>query len=259
MDIKKSIDIGLFISQLDGCFNRNDSKAARECLTRFEQAARAAGDERGLLTVLNEAVGFYRRAKKKSKALSAMEESLLLLEKLNLTQTLSGATIYINAATTLSFFGDVEGGLDLYDKAAVCYETAEKTNTYEYAALLNNRAGTLYAEKRFGEAEKNWLRAIDILKNIPGHNGDIAISFVMLAHLAFDIDPDDSLIETLLDCAWEYLCSDNQPKDADFAYALRKCAPSFDFFNRPTEAQALKDVAKEIYDQGKTEYNEKRS
>lgn len=251
MDIKKSIDIGLFISQLDGCFNRGDTKSARECLTHWENAARQSDDEKGLLTVLNEAVGFYRRSKKKNKALAAMEESLTLLEKLGLTNTLSGATIYINAATTLSFFGDAEGGLRLYDKAAECYETAEKTETYEYAALLNNRAGTLYAVKRPGEAKINWLRAINILKKIGGHDADIAISFVMLAHLAFDTDADDNSAEMLLDSAWEYLNSNNQPKDGNYAYALRKCAPSFDFFQRPLEAQALRDVAKEIYDKGK--------
>ncbi|MCH5197880.1 MAG: tetratricopeptide repeat protein [Oscillospiraceae bacterium] len=251
MDIKKSIDVRQFISQLDSCFNAGDSKAAKECISYWEKAARESGDNRGLLAVLNEAVGFYRRAKKKGKALAAMEESLLLVEKLELSNVLSGATIYINAATTLSFFGDAEGGLRLYDKAAVCYEEANKTNSYEYAALLNNRAGTLYSQKRFSEAEKDWLLAIDILKKLGGYDSDIAISFVMLAHLAFDTGDPDSLIETLLDCAWEYLNSNNQPKDGNYAYALRKCAPSFEFFQRPLEARALRDVAREIYDKGK--------
>ncbi len=73
--------------------------------------------------------------------------------KLGLTQNLSGATIFVNAATTLSFFGEEEKGLELYGKAAAIYEKEGRTETYEYAALLNNEAGTLYALKKYDEAE----------------------------------------------------------------------------------------------------------
>lgn len=246
------IDITRFIARLDGCFDRNDMRAARECIEYWENEARREADDRGLLTVLNEAVGFYRRTQKKNKALKAMEESLGLVEKLGLSQSLSGATIYINAATTLSFFGRASEGLELYEKAAECYQKNNRTETYEYAALLNNRAGTLNELKRYDEAEKNWKDAIDILKKIGFHDGEIAISLIMLAHLTFDRDDTAyEKVEALLDEAWEYINSDNQPKDGNYAYVLRKCAPSFDYFQRPMEAQALREVAKEIYEQGK--------
>ena len=176
-----------------------------------------------------------------------MEESLSLVEKLGLTQSLSGATIYINAATTLSFFGREEEGLRLYDKAAECYIGNNLTETYEYAALLNNRAGTLNGLKRYDEAEENWNEAIEILKKVGYHDGEIAISLVMLAHLTFDRDNTSyEKVEALLDEAWAYLNSDNQAKDGNYAYVLRKCAPSFEYFQRPMEAQALRDVAREV-------------
>ena len=155
MEANKSIDIQRFLSRIDSCFNRNDMKGARECIRFWENEARQANDDRGLLTVLNEAVGYYRRTQKKGKAMSAMRESLSLVEKLGLTRTLSGSTIYINAATTLSFFGSEEEGLELYDEAAQCFIAENKTETYEYAALLNNKAGTLNALKRYDEAELN--------------------------------------------------------------------------------------------------------
>ena len=250
MDNPGRIEIQRFIDRLDDCFNRNDMRSARECIQFWENEARRAGDDRGLLTVLNEAVGYYRRSQKKNKALAAMEESLALVEKLGLSQTLSGATIYINAATTLSFFGRAEEGLVLYQKAADCYRTNNKTETYEYAALLNNQAATLNDQKRYDEAEDNWKNAIEILKKVGFHDGEIAISLVMLAHLTFDRDDTAyEKVETLLDEAWEYINSDNQPKDGNYAYVLKKCAPSFDYFQRPIEAQAMRDVAKEIYDQ----------
>lgn len=72
-----------------------------------------------------------------------MEESLSLVKTLGLSESLSGATNYINAATTLSFFGSVQEGLELYDKAATCYQKNGRTQIYEYAALLNSKANNL--------------------------------------------------------------------------------------------------------------------
>lgn len=242
------INISRFIAKLDSCFDRNDLKAAKECIEYWEKEARERGDDRALLTVLNEAVGFYRRTQKRGRALAAMEESLTLVDKLGLPDKLSGATIYINAATTLSFFGKEEEGLQLYDKAARCYEIERHTETYEYAALLNNKAGTLNALKRYDEAERDWVQAIEILKEIGGHAGEIAISLVMLAHLTFDRDTTSyEKVEKILDEAWEYINSDDQTKDGNYAYVLRKCAPSFDYFKRHDETEAMREVAKEIY------------
>ena len=247
---ERHIDVTRFITRLDGCFSHNDMTGARECIQSWENEARALGDDRGLLTVLNEAVGFCRRTQKKRKALAAMEESLSLVEKLGLGELLSGATVYINAATTLAFFGQEEKGLSLYEKAAACYEAAGKTDTYEYAALLNNSAAVLNGMKRYNEAEQHWRRAVEILKKEGHHDGEIAISLVMLAHLTFDRDDTAyEQVEALVDEAWEYINSPRQTRDGNYAYVLRKCAPSFDYFQRPEAAQALREVAKEIYDQ----------
>ena len=245
-----SIDVSRFIARLDACFNHNDMGGARECIAFWEGEARREGDDRGLLTVLNEAVGLYRRTQKKGKALAALNECLALVDRLGLAGTLSAATIYINAATTLSFFGQEEAGLDLYARAAACYEENGKTDTYEYAALLNNKAATLNALKRYDEAERDWRAAVDVLKREGRHDGEIAISLVCLAHLTYDRDDTAyDQVEALLDEAWDCINSPRQARDGNYAYVLRKCAPSFDYFQRPEAAQALRDVAKEIYAQ----------
>ncbi len=247
-DKKEAIPVSRFIDKLDGCFAHNDMKGARECIQFWENEARRVDDQRGLLTVLNEAVGYYRRTGKRSCAVAAMDESLSLVEELGQSETVSGATIYINAATTLSFFGNEENALALYQKAAVCFGNEGKTDSYEYAALLNNRAATLYELKRYEKAEEDWLAAVDILKRIGHHAGEIAISLIMLAHLTFDRDDTAyDKVEALLDEAWEYINSEDQLKDGNYAYILRKCAPSLEYFQRKDEAQACRDVANEIY------------
>lgn len=244
----ETIPVSRFIARLDSCYNRNDMKGARECLRFWEEEARRLDDRRGLLTVLNEAVGYYRRTKRKTRAMEAMEESLRLVQELGQTDTVSGATIYINAATTLSFFENEEEALELYKKAQDCFVKENRTQTYEYAALLNNRAAAFNELKRYDEAEADWLTAIEILKRIGYHAGEIAVSLIMLAHLTFDRDNTAyEKVEAILDEAWEYINSDDQPKDGNYAYILRKCAPSLDYFQRPIEAQACREVANEIY------------
>lgn len=260
MQNERQIDIQEFIAQLDACFNRNDMRGARECIERWEQEARAISDRRGLLTVLNEAVGFYRRSKKKGKATAAMEESLALVEELDIQETRSGATILINSATTQAFFGKQEEGLSLYKKAASYYEGSGQTESYEYATLLNNSAGILYELHRYEEAEENWRKAIGVLEQLGHHDGDIAVSLVMLAHLINGRkDNAQEKIEQLLDEAWGHINSYDQPRDGNYAYVLRKCAPSFEYFERPVEAQALRDVANEIYGKAREELMETES
>lgn len=244
----ESIPVSRFLARLDSCFGRNDMSGARECLQFWETEARRLNDRRGLLTVLNETVGFYRRTQKKGKALSALKECQELLNELGQADTLSGATVIINAATTLSFFGQPGESLPLYARAAACYETQGKTESYEYAALKNNEAAAYEALKRYDEAERCWRQAVEILRREGKHDGEIAISLVCLAHLTFDRDDTAfEQVEQLLDEAWEYLNSPRQPRDGNYAYILRKCAPSFDYFQRPEAAQALREVAKEIY------------
>ena len=68
MTVQESIPIPRFIDRLDTCFIRNDMKGARDCIRFWENEARRLGDKRGLLTVLNEAIGYYRRTKKKARA-----------------------------------------------------------------------------------------------------------------------------------------------------------------------------------------------
>ena len=242
------IQIRRFIDHLDLCFQKNDMKEAGECISCWENEARQMSDDRGLLTVLNEALGYYRRTGDKDKAISCVNECLKLVERLGLNDQLAGATILINAATTLSSFKETKRALLIYEKAAYCFRDKYATETYEYASLINNRASALYELKRYDEAQASWNEAINILKKTRNHAGEIAVSLIMLAHLTYERDNSSfDAVEELLDKAWEYINSDDQPKDHRYAFVLSKCVPSFEYFKRPLEAKALKEVIDEIY------------
>ncbi|MBR7093008.1 MAG: tetratricopeptide repeat protein [Clostridia bacterium] len=244
------INVARFIAKLDACLARNDLPAAGKCLADWEAEARGLGDERGLLSVLNEELGYYRRTGEQDKALAAVQQVRQLLQSTGMQTHLSGATILINAATTLKAFGRAQEGMPLYEQAAALYQAENKTGTYEYAALLNNRASALTDLGRYDEAERCYNQAVGILKQDGSHDGEIAVSLINLAHLYFDRDDTAAYerVERTLDEAWEYLTSPRQPHDANYAFILTKCAPSFRYFQRPEEADALEETAKEIYE-----------
>ena len=54
--------------------------------------------------MLSELMGQYRRSKNEDKGLSAVKDGLRIIREHNMGQTLSGATVILNAATTMKFF-----------------------------------------------------------------------------------------------------------------------------------------------------------
>jgi len=244
----EKVNVSRFIDRLDNYFKTNDLEGAYKHLKYWEEEAIRLDDQRGLLSILNEQIGYSRRINDKTLAENATSKAKELIFKYDLISNKSGATIAINIATTLSAFGKAEEGLPLYDIAAKVYVDLHQENTFEYAALLNNKATCLSNLKKYDEAEVCINKAIEILKEEGKHDGEIAVSLINLAHLIYDRNSEDApKVEETLDLAWEYINSPRQPRDANYAFILSKCAPSLRYFKRFVEAQALEDVAKEIY------------
>lgn len=244
----EKIDVFRFIQNLDSFFRTNDLNGAGDYLRYWENEAKALSDKAGLLTVLNEEIGYFRRTGDREQALRVVKETKELLQKDEIKNTPSGAVIYINTATTLSAFGKASEGIPLYEQAEKVYSDHGLEGTFEFASLLNNKATALSNLKQYDEAEKCIERAIGVLKKEGKHDGEIAVSLVNLAHLIFNRDSTAyEQVESTLDLAWEYINSPRQPHDANFAFIISKCAPSYRYFKRELEADALESVAAEIY------------
>ena len=243
------INVARFISRLDECFKTNDLEKAGNVIEFWENEATTQNDKRGLLSVINEELGFYRRTNDKEKGLRAVKIALDILSSEENMPGISCATIYINLATTLKSFGQAENGIPYYDKAEEVYIKYGKQNTFEYATLLNNKGSALADLSRYSEAEESFNKAMAILDKEGNHDGEIAVSLINLAHLIYDRDGTDGIekVEQTLDKAWEYINSKRQVHDSNYAYILSKCAPSLRYFNRIDEAEALEEVSQEIY------------
>lgn len=243
----KRINVARFISKIDELLSTDDLVGAGELIEYWEKEALAVGDDAGRLSVVNEGLGLYRRSGNKGKGMRAVDEALVLLEKTGQGNNASGAVILVNAATTSKAFGELEKAFGLYERAGELYSRLGKTEGFEYAAFLNNYAAALEEAKSYSLAEEKYSAAIEILKKIGGKKGEIAVTKVNLAHLYYDRDESSQLkVEALLDEAWEYINAETV-RDANYAFILSKCAPSFKYFKREEQAEAMLLVASEIY------------
>ncbi len=236
-----------FIDRLDMYFKANDLDGAREHLNFWDNEARTLGDRCGLLTVLNEKIGFSRRINDRAMAERALKEAMEILEEREQFNNVSGATICVNIATTLKAFDRVIEALPIYDKAESVFIEKHMEDSFEYASLLNNRASAYEELKRYDEAEESLLKAFDILVNEGRHDGEVALTLISLAHIVYDRDEDVERVEKTLDIAVEYLESERQAHDANYAYVLEKIVPSLRYFKREELADKYEKLSKEIY------------
>lgn len=238
-----SVPIMRVIDKLDNLLASNDIKGAEDHLCYWEKEASKERDSSSLLSICNEQIGFYRRNRDDDKALKAIGTALEILAEKELTP--SCAAIFVNIATTYKGMGRYDEAMSNYLKAEDVFERYDMKKSYEYAAFLNNR-GTLYSDLNDREnAVKDLDDAVRILKDLGTNKAEIAVSYINKAHAIEKDDPDQ--VEMLLDMAWEELNAVPYPRGGEYAFVLSKCAPSFEYFGRKFEADALREVSDEIY------------
>ena len=116
---EKAMDVQRFITKLDSYYMVNDLGSADKLIDTWAKDAEEAGDKRALLTVMNEGLGFYRRTNNYDKAMQCIEKVTSLIEEVGVQRKVSGATVYVNMATTMKAFGKAAEGLKYYDMADV--------------------------------------------------------------------------------------------------------------------------------------------
>ncbi len=236
------------IQKLDELFARNDLESAVELLEYWNNEAQNIGDTRGRLEILNEQIGIYRRTFSRDKALDAVSAALKIIDNENLKSNLSTGTIYVNIATTLKAFGKTLEAMPYYDKAQEIYESYSNVPVFQKAALNNNRASAFTELGDFKAAEQCYLAAIDMLKYNTEYFGEIAVSYVNLAHLYEDMARIDTDIFATMEKAWQYLTHPNTSRDGNYAFVCTKCAPSFGYFGLEDKEEFLIKEAERIYE-----------
>lgn len=242
-----SVPIERIIEKLNEHFDRNDLVAVGRLLEYWSAEARALGDTRGLLEILNEQIGYYRRISDKDKGLAAVEEAFALVETLGFNGTVSGGTLYVNGATTMKAFGLATESIQYYEKAKEIYDRLLSENDYKMAAYYNNVSSAYLELGDIESAERSCYAAISILERLGGFRGEIAVTLVNLAHMYYKKDPCDERIYSSIEEAWEHLTAPENVPNGDLAFLISKCYPSFEFFGYFDMAVKLKNYMEKIY------------
>ena len=182
-----TFDTQQFLNGLDAIFDCHT--AATEAGPYLEQAmvdAENAGDEAGLLTVLNETMGFYRSQGRHKENQWIVQRALELAARMGLTTGTSEAwaTTLINCATSMRAAKQYDQAEDLYHQAqSVCRHSLAPTD--RRLAALHNNLSMLYSEtNRPDKAElelREALRIIEASSVNPDADIDVSSSHTNLA------------------------------------------------------------------------------
>ncbi|MBI0071216.1 MULTISPECIES: DUF4037 domain-containing protein [Bifidobacterium] len=182
-----SFDTQAFLDGLDAIFSAG--KARDEAEPYLQQAlvdAENAGNDAGLLTVLNEIMGFYRSQGRHQENMWMIQRAIELATRMRIEGSEAWTTTLINAATGLRAAKKYDQAEDLYRQALASAAKTLGSKDRRLAALHNNLS-MLYSETdRPDQAEQELRQAMGILENSstdPSQDQDLATTHTNLALL----------------------------------------------------------------------------
>lgn len=243
----RHIPINRIIIKLDEILSHNDLAEAGRFLRYWESEAESLGDKSGLLTILSEEMGYYRRVGKAEAGLNAVQRGLRLVETEGISNEVSGATIMLNAATTMKAFGHAGDAVVVYAMAEEVYKNKLPSDDYRLAGLYNNFAAALTELGDYKRARAMYDSAAAIIIARGDHREELAVTYVNIANLICDRDIEDPEAEEYMRRAWRILDA-IETRDGNYAFVAEKCAPAFGYFGFFREEKELRRRADEIYD-----------
>ncbi len=243
----KAFDVPAIIKELDGLYNGGRESEAEKFICRHRDLAREIGDWRAELSMVSELMGHYRRDRNEKAGIEAVNRGLDIIREHRLGSTVSGATVMLNAATTLKCFGRAEASVKIFDHAARVYSDNLDPMDYRFAGLYNNMALSYADVGNYEQAELYFKKAISVMEHCSEPGNEIAVTLCNMAEMYNKMEQGSPKVEACLEKAWKLLNADELKKDGYHAFTISKCAPTFDYFGYFLWAQELKDRAEEIY------------
>lgn len=152
------------LAKVDDLLNRNQGKEAEKLMLDAIKEFEASQQYGAILQILNELIGYYRVTSEKDKLLQTIEESLALLDALQLQGTTPYATTLLNAATGYRSIGQLEKSLEFYQKVEEIYALQINKNDMLLAGFYNNFSLLHQEMGDYEQAEKCLLRALEIVR-----------------------------------------------------------------------------------------------
>ena len=245
------VPVGRILDKLREYEDRNDWPAVERHLKYWLAEAEANRDERGQLMLNNELMGYYRKQGKKEEALAHAERATGLVEKLEMEDTVTAGTTWVNAGTVREAFGDPVAGLVLFEKARENYEKNLPKDDGRLGGLYNNMALALTVCGRYGEAEEMFRRALKVMATQKNGELEQAITWLNMAdaaEAALGAEAADDAVNEYLETAEALLNTESLPRNGYYAFVCEKCAPVFGHYGWFMTEAELKKRAEEIHE-----------
>lgn len=246
-----SIPVGRVLEKLDRLLVQKDFDGAELHLTYWLRDAETVGDMRGMLTVVNELIGLYRKLGREKEALSAAERALSLADEAKLAGSITMGTTLVNVATAYKAFGHADTALPLYEKARDLYEKYLLPDDGRLGGLYNNMALALMDISCFEEARQLFEKALAVMALVPGREPEMAVTYCNLADLTaaeLGLEAGEAEISRCLEKAMELLNAEGLTRDGNYAYVCEKCAPCFGYYGFFLYKKELTKRAEQIYE-----------
>lgn len=240
---KKKDAVQQMFVELADCFNRNDLEGVEAVTDQWLQAAREQGNWQLELTVLNEQIGFFRKAGNVQRGTETIRRAFFLVEQYGIGNTEAAATTWLNGATAYRAFAEYGKAEVYFKKTLSFYETNLKEKEYHLASLYNNLALLKMDQKQYKEAENYMERALALIKTDPGSQAEAATTCMSMAYMYRSMDLPESEKQSkagaYLDRAWELLGNREELPDSYYAYVCRNGVSMFRLFGREEQAERL--------------------
>ncbi|WP_419497824.1 DUF4037 domain-containing protein [Bifidobacterium pullorum] len=189
-----TFDAEAFLKGLDAIFEAHEGATKAEpYLLQAMDDAENAGDDAGLLTVLNETMGFYRSQGRHEDNQWIVQRSIELALRMRLEGTEAWTTTLINAATSMRAAGRYDQAEDLYHQA-IDSAKATLSPTDRRMAALHNNLSMLYSETGRPEQALHELeaalRVLEAASVDPSNDIDIAATHTNIALILLELPVD---------------------------------------------------------------------
>lgn len=244
------IEISRILAKEDSLYDELKYSEIETLLKYWEAEADSLKDRSGQLTMLSEQIGLFRKMKDKTKSMVVINKALKLLETSGLNDSPNAGTIYLNAATTLKAFNELDQAMPCYQKTQELYDKYLKPDDEKYGGLYNNMALAYVDLKQFDKAEELYNKALKIMSAIEGKQLEVAITYVNMAQLYFAWLDMEECIDKILDCmkkAYDNLVSDKVSQNGYWAFVASSCIPAFEQFGFDSYKETLQKKVDEIY------------
>ena len=157
------MDIQKVLAEYDSMFGKYTLKEIEGFLLKHLSEARFKSEHEELVTLLNEAIGFYRDTTQKEKALKNCGALMEHLIEMKLEGTIPYATSLLNIANAFRAFDLHKEAVQLFEKVEEIYGNHISKEDFMYASLYNNWALAYQESGEYDKAAEMLRKALKIV------------------------------------------------------------------------------------------------